>query len=431
MIIFWILAAGLMGLAILFVALPLLNGKGSASAPSEGQLNLLVYRRRLAELDADLAAGVLDREQYDATRRDLEREMLHDLEGEPTADAGTVVADPTTGAGRAPILALVLSIALPMGAVLAYLQLGDHAIIPRLEAAGGQVAGGDGQAEPALDDLVKDFAARMEQTPDNVDGWLMLGRTYFTIGQPAKALEALERAYQLAPKQANVIVAYAEALGANASNRLSGRPEELIRTALEIEPANPNARWLNGMLAYQQGRFGDAAQTWQAIKDELDPSAEETRQLGEMIDEARRQQGLPTATTDGKDTAAPATAGDDQATATGASLQVQVTLAPALAAQVAPEDTLFVFARAPEGSPMPLAAQRIKAADLPATVTLDDSMSIVPGLRLSAAPEVLVGARISKSGQATPGPGDLEGQAGPVKVAETPSVTVTIDRVRP
>ena len=80
---------------------------------------------------------------------------------------------------------------------------------------------------------------------------------------------------------------------------------------------------------------------------------------------------------------------------------------------------------------MPLAAQRIKAADLPATVTLDDSMSIVPGLRLSAAPEVLVGARISKSGQATPGPGDLEGQAGPVKVAETPSVTVTIDRVRP
>ena len=80
---------------------------------------------------------------------------------------------------------------------------------------------------------------------------------------------------------------------------------------------------------------------------------------------------------------------------------------------------------------MPLAARRFKVADLPATVTLDDSMAIVPGLKLSTAPEVLVGARISKSGQATPSAGDLEGQAGPVKVSETSPVTVTIDRVRP
>jgi cytochrome c-type biogenesis protein CcmH len=430
MIIFWILAAGLMGLAILFIALPLLNGTRSASPPSEGQLNLLVYRRRLAELDADLAAGVLDREQYDATRRDLEREMLHDLEGEATEDAGTAVANPTAGTGRAPILALVLSIALPLGAVLTYLQLGDHTIIPRLEAAGGPMAGGDGQAEPALDDLVKDFAARMEQTPDNVDGWLMLGRTYFTLGQPAKALESLERAYQLAPKQANVIVAYAEALGANAGNRLSGRPEKLIRTALEIEPANPNARWLSGMLAYQQGQFGEAAQTWQAIKDEMDPAAQEAQQLGEMIAEARRQDSQPPTTVDQNAASSP-TVGTDTATAAEARVLVQIALAPALAAQAAPEDTLFVFARAPEGQPMPLAALRIKVADLPATVTLDDSMAIVPGLKLSAAPEILVGARISKSGQATPSAGDLEGQAGPVKVSESTPVTVTIDRVRP
>ena len=433
MIIFWILATGLMGLAIAFVTLPLLNSTGSPSTLSEGQLNIQVYRRRLEELDADLAAGVLDQAQYDATRRDLEREMLHDLEGESPGKAPgetpkkTDTAS-TVGLRRAPILALVLSIALPLGAVLTYLQLGDHTIIPRIESAGSPVAGGDGQTEPALDELVKDFAARMEKTPDNVDGWLMLGRTYFTIGQPAKALESLERAYQLAPRQANVIVAYAEALGANAGNRLSGRPEELIRTALEIEPTNPNARWLNGMLAYQQGRFGAAAQTWQTIKDELDPTSEEGKQLGEMIEEAHRQEGRPAATTDGRGTSA---AGGDGATAPGARLQVQVTLAPTLTIQAAPEDTLFVFARAPEGSPMPLAAQRIKVADLPATVTLDDSMAIIPGLHLSASPEVLVGARISKSGQATPSTGDLEGQAGPVKVSETPSVTVTIDRVRP
>ena len=154
-----------------------------------------------------------------------------------------------------------------------------------------------------------------------------------------------------------------------------------------------------------------------------------------MIAEARRQDGQPPTTGDKTASPAPAasnpTVDADTATVAGARVQVQVALAPALTAQAAPEDTLFVFARAPEGQPMPLAALRIKVADLPATVTLDDSMAIVPGLKLSTATEVLVGARISKTGQATPSKGDLEGQAGPIKLSETTPVMVTIDRVRP
>ena len=110
---------------------------------------------------------------------------------------------------------------------------------------------------------------------------------------------------------------------------------------------------------------------------------------------------------------------------------MSVTLAPALAAQAAPDDTVFVFARAPAGPPMPLAVQRLKVADLPATLSLDDSMAVIPTLRLSGYPEVLVGARISKSGQATPAAGDLEGEAGPVKASGGSAVVVAIDRVRP
>lgn len=441
MIIFWILAAGLTGLAVLFIVWPLLRVTTADTAPSQGQLNLEVFRRRRDELDGDLAAGVLVQEQYDAARKDLERELLYDLGGDADAAPGEVAASPRAGDARAPILALILGVALPVAAVLAYLQLGNQGVIPRIEAAGAATgeAATDAQATQSLEVLAQGLAERMQTTPDNLDGWLMLGRTYFAIGQPAKGLEALERAYQLAPEQAGVLAAYAEALGANAGNRLSGRPAELIGTALRLEPTNPNARWLAGMLAYQEGRFTAAVQTWQGLLSELDPAGQEAQQLGAMIAEAQGRAGPPSAATEapapsaGTAAPAPAVAGPAGTAAgdTGARIQVRVSLAPALAAQAAPDDTVFVFARAPAGPPMPLAVQRLKVADLPATLTLDDSMAVMPALRLSGFPEVLVGARISKSGQATPGPGDLEGQTGPVKASGGPAVTVAIDRVRP
>jgi len=442
MIIFWILAAGLTGLAVLFIVWPLLRVPTADTALSQGQLNLEVFRRRRDELDGDLAAGVLVREQYDAARKDLERELLYDLGGDADAAPGGVAASRRTGDGRAPILALILGVALPVAAVLAYLQLGDQGVIPRIEAAvaeTGEAAPADPQAAQSLEVLAQGLAERMQKTPDNLDGWLMLGRTYFAIGQPAKGLEALERAYQLAPEQAGVLAAYAEALGANAGNRLSGRPAELIRTALRLEPANPNVRWLAGMLDYQEGRFSAAVQTWQGLLSELDPAGQEAQQLGEMIAEAQGQAGTPSAAAEAPaphaGAAAPAPADARQAEIaagdTGARIQVSVTLAPALAAQAAPDDMVFVFARAPAGPPMPLAVQRLKVADLPATLSLDDSMAVIPTLRLSGYPEVLVGARISKSGQATPSAGDLEGEAGPVKASGGAAVALAIDRVRP
>jgi cytochrome c-type biogenesis protein CcmH len=294
--------------------------------------------------------------------------------------------------------------------------------------------------------LVQGLAERLEKNPDNLDGWLMLGRTYFAIKQPAKALGAMERAYKLAPKQANVIIAYAEALAANHGNSLSGQPAELIRTALEIEPSNASARWLDGMLAYQQERFADAAATWQGIVQEMDPAGNEAQQIRQMIAEARSRGGLgdeaapavPVAPGSGVgpvEAASPAPATQARAAPaaadSGARIQVSVTLNPALGDKAGPDDTVFIFARAAAGPPMPLAVQRLRVADLPATVTLDDSMAVMPAMRLSSFPQVLVGARVSKSGQATPQPGDLEGQVGPLSSAGAPEVAVTIDQVRP
>lgn len=447
MIIFWILAAGLLALAVLFVVLPLVRAGDSGATPSQDNLNLEVFRQRLEELDADLSSGFLDQAQYDAARRDLERELLSDLGDAAQAAAGKPEAK--TRDGRAPALALILAILLPTAAVLAYLKLGNEGIIPSLEAAPGNAApdmgGMDAGAMASLETLAQGLADRLTKEPNNLDGWLMLGRTYFAVNQPAKALDALEHAYKLDPRQPGVLLAYAEAIAANAGNDLAGRPTELIRAALEIEPDNSSARWLSGMVDYQKGRFADAVKTWEGILAELEPAGEEAAQMRQMIAEARGRGGLPAApaaAVPGSQADSPAVRPDASAATqvqaapsadspAGPAMRVKVSLSPDLAAAAAPTDTLFVFARAPSGPPMPLAVQRLKVADLPATVRLDDGMAMVPSMRLSAFPEVVVGARISKSGQASPSSGDLEGQTGPVSVAGASEVNVTIDTQRP
>lgn len=474
MTIFWILAAGLLGLASLFLALPLLRRPSGGETPGQDQLNITVFQQRLAELDGDLAAGNLDQGQYDAARHDLERELLYDLEGTGPPVAGPSGGPSSAGASRHPWLALALVVLVSTGAVFAYLQLGENAIITRIEALAGlpppHASGAPGAGAAPLDVLVEGLAERMEKNPENLEGWLMLGRTYFAIGQPAKGLEAIERAYRQAPDESSVLIAYAEALAANNGNRFEGRPAELIRKVLAREPGNPSALWLDGMIAFQQQRFSDAAEIWQGLVEQMDPAGEEAQQIGRMIAEARSRAGLPKSDVLGEasgdagagplaqagpgpgspvpDSAPPETPsaaappgteaapqesvqGSAGAAGAGAAIQVTVSLAPTIAVQAGPEDALFVYARAASGPPMPLAVQRLRVSDLPATVTLDDSMAVMPAMRLSAFPQVVVGARVSKSGQATPQAGDLEGQTPPIGAKETQTVSVVIDRVRP
>lgn len=446
--IFWILATGLIGLALSFILLPLARPETSNDAPEQDALNLDVFNQRLRELDADLGAGFLDQDQYAAARRDLERDLLRDIDGDAPSTIKT-----GTAAGRW-LLAAILSLAVPVAAVFLYLQLGDQAIVPRLEAAAaGQVqptTGADGQDAPSMEVLVQRLEERMKENPANLEGWLMLGRTYFAMDKRDQGLAAIANAYALAPTQTEVMLAYAEALAAASETKsLEGRPAELIAAALQQEPANPNARWLDGMMSYQRGQYQTAAVAWQKILDELEPGSEEANNLRQMVDEANSRAGqtatastpiisatVPAPVTDASPSQAqsdplPTSVPATPDPAAGASLAVEVTLDPAIAAQVGPDQTVFVFARAAAGPPMPLAALRLQVKDLPRSVILDDSLAMNPAMRLSAFPEVIVGARISRSGQATPQAGDLEGAIGPIALDGTRQVSVRIDRVRP
>lgn len=436
---FWILAAGLIGLALLFVIPPLLARRAPTTGPAQDELNLAIFRTQLDELDADLADGKLDRTQYNAARRDLERELLHDVSGE----AGGAGA--SHGGGR--WAALFLAIAVPASAIGLYLHIGHSEIIPRLQVAGVQPGGlppghPASNESPSLDVLVARLAERMEQDPDNVEGWIMLGRSYLAVGRPDQAATALERAYRLAPNQPDVLVSFAQAVAANQGGNLQGRPEELIRAALAADPNNINARFLEGLIAYQADRFSEAATRWQALLALVDPQSEDATELREAVAEARTRAGVGEAAAAASDqagaaAAAPAAAAVEEASTAPAAevatsaVTVEVSLAEPLWPKANVNDTVFVYAKAAAGPPMPLAVKQAKVGDLPIRVTLDDSMAMMPAMRLSAFPEVIVGARISRTGLATPQSGDLEGEVGPVTPGQPSPVAVLIDHTRP
>ncbi|MBK1719339.1 c-type cytochrome biogenesis protein CcmI [Thiocystis violacea] len=446
MIIFWILAGGLVGLALLFIVVPLSRATPPEAAPEQDMLNLEVFKQRLRELDVDLEAGLLEQEQYAAARRDLERELLYDLDGGESAKA-TARSSSTFGRWA---LGAGLAVAVPVSVVLVYLELGTPGIIDQLQTpALAQSEGAGGQQGDPLDVLIQRLEERLRESPENLEGWLMLGRTYFATNQPEAGLKAIERAYALAPDQAEVKLAYAEGLATVSPGKsLEGRPAELIQSALEQEPDNLNARWLSGLLAFQRAQYNAAVVAWKKILDETDPASEEAGNLKKMIEEAQGRAGLPASeniaasapmepvqpvpSDPATSEATEATATPDQPPADGqVGVTLDVSLAASLAGEASPEDTVFVFARAAQGPPMPLAVQRLRVKDLPSTVTLDDSMAMTPAMRLSAFDQVLVGARISKSGDATPRAGDLEGQAGPLDPQGQRGVAVIIDRVRP
>ncbi|MTW20066.1 c-type cytochrome biogenesis protein CcmI [Allochromatium palmeri] len=433
MIIFWILAGILLALSLVFVLAPLVRPTPPDTAPGQDRLNLEVFQQRLKELDADLEAGFLDQAQYEAARRDLERELLYDLDGAETAAA---TERPASALSRW-ALALALTIIVPAATVLAYLEFGRTDLIDQRQAT---TMTDDTKAEVAsLEELVEQLEKRLEQEPANIDGWMMLSRTYLAMGRLNAGAKAMERAYVLAPNEVNLKIAYAEVLGLVDPNKsLLGRPAELIAEALAQEPTNSNARWFSGLVAFQRGQYQAARTTWQSILDELDPASEEAGNLRQMMGEAQRRAGIPAETASATPTEASeakveaTTTETPAATATSqASLTVAVSLDPGISDRVSPDDTVFVFARAVQGPPMPLAVQRLQVKDLPTTVTLDDSQAMSPALRLSAFEEIKVGARVSLSGQATPQPGDLFGESRPIQRAAQTEIRIQIDQVRP
>jgi cytochrome c-type biogenesis protein CcmH len=256
----------------------------------------------------------------------------------------------------------------------------------------------------------------------------MLGRSYMSLGRNDEALAAYGRALKLKPKDATLLADYADALGVKNGRTLDGEPTQLIDRALQLEPDNLKALVLAGTAAFNRGDFVVAVKHWERAV-AVGPAGSGIVELARGgIAEARERGKLPTAAQGAN---SPGAGANPVAAATaGPTVKGTVRLAAALKSQAGPEDTVFIFARPDDGSRMPLAIIRKQVKDLPVEFTLDDSTSMSPATRLSTVKRVIVGARISKSGQAMPQPGDLEGLSAPVDVGAA-GVVVEISAKRP
>jgi cytochrome c-type biogenesis protein CcmH len=429
---FWLLAAGMLLLALVFVVPPLL-GRGPRAAVSQRELNLAVYRARLAELEGERDSGRISETQFAQARDELMQDMLEDVDPEDEAQAAA------PRAGR--LAAVVTAIVLPLAVLGIYNTTGSWRLIdaPDPQAAAGtarpaQEPPAEGEQGPSIEEMVERLAERMQQEPDNLEGWVMLGRSYFILKRYSEAAQAYANVMALAEEETPDLLAdYAEALALAHGNTMAGAPAKLLERALAIDPAHPKSLWYGGLAAFEVKDYPVAVERWEKLMAQLPADSDNARQLQQYLAEARANLGGEAVAGEAAATAAPAVASGSTAapaTAAGmAAIEVEVSLDAALADKVAPGDTLFVFARAANGPRMPLAIVRKTAADLPLTVRLDDSMAMTPTMKLSAFPQVVVGARISKAGTAMPQAGDVQGFSDPVTPGEAGTVRVLINEI--
>lgn len=409
LILFWITAAALTALALAFVMPALLKTSKPASQVNQRATNIAIYKERLAELEAEN----LNPEQRELAKLELDQTLLHDVE--------TPETQITTPRGR--WAGIAIGMILPVLAIGGYLKSSDYLLATSEKPAPTDKAA-QSKIPPNLEEMVQKLVKRLEENPEDTKGWYMLGRSYTVLNRYPEAIVAYTKALALAGNEnPQLFVDFAETLGMSANGDLAGRPVELLKTALSLNPELPKALWLAGLASAQSKDYAMAVEYWQRLLAQIPENETEDRQsLLEQINEAKRLM-KPTAL---NATATPSTATLPKATG-AAQLQVEVSLAAEVLAKVNPTDTVFIYARAKQGTPMPLAVVKKQVKDLPLKITLDDSMAMTPSMKLSNFSEVMVMARVSSSGNALPQAGDYVGQVETAKLGET--VVVNISRL--
>ena len=416
MIAFWISATLMLLLALALVLPVLLKSKNNPDkiASSAAQANLSVLRSQLTQLNADFAAGSINTDQLTLAKSDIERRAL---EEESTPESMVVPAGSTR-------TALALGLMIPLIATGMYGFIGN---IQALDPANLQ-AKADTQLTPEqFEAMVSAFAARLDsvpagETPDP-KAWEMLARSYAAMQKFPEANKAYKRAVELNPGNAQIMADHADVLAMLQGQRMAGEPTVLFERALVLDPNNIKALALAGSAAFEKKDFAKASQLWSKAQGLAPPGSDFAKSLASSMEEAKAASGAPQLAVKSAPTPA----------ASQPSVQGVVNISSDLKGKVAPDDIVFIFARAapsPNSPRMPLAILKRKASELPITFTLDDSTAMADELKLSKYELIVVGARVSRSGNALPQSGDLVGQSMPLKPGAG-KLSLTIDNIQP
>ena len=412
----------LLALALVLPALLKVKASAVKTTDDAAQANLAVLRSQLTQLDADFAAGSLNADQLALAKSEIERRALE----EESASESTARAIAPTKSKRT---AWALGLTIPLVAVGIYGFIGN---IGALDPANLQ-AKADAEPTPEqLEAMVSAFAARLQAVPASEaadpKAWEMLARSYAAMQKFPEANKAYKRAVELNPGNAQIMADHADVLAMLQGQSMVGEPTRLFERALVLDPNNLKALALAGSAAFEKKVFAKAAALWSKAQGLAPPGSDFAKGLASSVEEARIASGAPASAQGGTAQIAAKSAGTTAVTP--ASIEGIVNLSPALKGKLAPDDTVFIFARAAQGPRMPLAILTRKASELPITFTLDDSTAMADELKLSKFDLVVVGARVSRSGNALPQSGDLVGQSAPVK-AGGGKLTLLIDGVQP
>jgi cytochrome c-type biogenesis protein CcmH len=401
---FLLIVSVLILIAFLLILPPLWRKQAVQDADLD-QRNIRIAQHRLAELKENRRSGGLSQAQYEEQLADLEQALSDDLEIK-----SHVI--PAQSQGRWVVYVLVLGVPLLAGSL--YLGLGNYQAISH---SAEMAVDPDTIKLAEINKMVDGLAEKMKNNPDDAQGWLMLGRSYKVLDQFPKAVDAFANAYRLLGDQAEVMLLYADAIAYLNDKNLAGKPTELVFKALSMEPDNLTALWLGGMAKAQQGDAATAIKLWKKLAALLPPGSDSQQEiqglLAKIESEALQASAQPEAT--------------QQGNVPSVAIDVQVSLAPELQKSASPGDTVFIYAQALTGPKMPLAIVRKQVSDLPLTVSLNDSMAMMPNMKLSNFANVKLLARISKSGNAISQSGDLIGVIDQVAIADKGNYKIVIN----
>jgi len=400
MIQFGFFAALMLLVALCLILIPMLLTQ-ELEFKGDDQDNIELAKKKLKEIDDDFAAGLIQQEAFEQAKREIELGLFRDLDGKQSAKV-------TAKNGR--WLAIPLMFAVPLVSLSLYTVLGDLRVFDTdaLRAVMSPESAETGHANKSdeIKAMVNKLAARMEKEPNDVDGWLMLSRSYKVIERYQDAANAMRKAYALTGDKPDVLLQMADALAMANGGTLKGEPTTLVEKALKIEPKNQMGLWLMGMAYAENDQFQQAVDSWQTLLKDYPPEQNGYDEVVKLINEANTRLGKP-AIEAATPKAAPTPAAVAQAA--GRQVKVKVTLDDSFKDKIKPEDTLFIYAQAASGPKAPLAIVKHQAKELPIEVTLDDSQAMMPAMTISKIDHIKITARVSAAGLAVPQSGEPYG----------------------
>jgi len=277
MMLFILCATLMVAVICAFLFLPLWFGRRGAALGGDRQTaNLAIFRDQLADLERECREGTLAEADFDQARQELQRRLLE--EAAPAAESGVGEA---LAPSRKTAIALILL--LPLGALIGYSLLGNPAALDPARTAAQTP-----MSPEQIDGLVARLAERMQSNPDDMQGWLMLARSYKALGRYDDAVDAYAKAETVIDKEPDLLSSYAETIAMSKGQRLAGKPRELVERALKIDPRHAHSLFLAGAAAIEAKDNAQGIAYWEALLPQVEPGSELDQMLRAGIEQLKQ-----------------------------------------------------------------------------------------------------------------------------------------------